>query len=275
MLTWLSTGHSEAVTQRLELAALHARCGRNEPWRRLAESDTLPLKAKIDDARDAVQAVVDDQSALERSRGLRTRMLRPFDGALLGPCIWAPGVERLRAELAVSQALEAASSSHLMCLRAVSARRYALGAICAVLGTPRPRVVWSACVGAADDLCALFEGNGGFDAAWTAAAEDLKERLETAVFIDDVQSGDDREDWPEASQVRDLHLDDRFQYEPLHFGAADEEIWGEGEAGGVSRAFPKYHPPPCLEDTKAVVIMPLIPLALVPWPRPSAGGDDL
>ena len=57
-----------------------------------------------------------------------------------------------------------------------------------------------------------------------------------AEYIDDVQSGDDREDWPEASQVRDLHLDDRFQYNPLHFGAADEEIWGEGDALAIYAA---------------------------------------
>ena len=180
--------------------------------RRLAESDTLPLKAKIDDARFAVQAVVDDQSALERSCGLRTRMLRPFDGALLGPCLWAPGVERLRAELAVSQALEAASSSHLTCLRALAARRCALGAICRrprnAAAARRLERAWARQTIYVRSLKAT-EVRRGVD-----AAADLKERVEMAEYIDDVQSGDDREDW-RASQVRGLHLDDRFQYNLL------------------------------------------------------------
>ena len=27
--------------------------------------------------------------------------------------------------------------------------------------------------------------------------------------------------------VRGIHLDERFQYDPLHFAAGDHEIWGE------------------------------------------------
>ena len=163
VLTWLSTGHSEAVTQRLELAALHARSGgtsRGGARRSRTRCRSKPRLTTRASRSTACPTTSRRWSAVAASE----RALRPFDGALLGPCLWAPGVERLRAELAVSQALEAASSSHLTCLRVVGARSYALGAICAVLGTPRPRVVWSACVGAADDLSAFFEGNGGFDA---------------------------------------------------------------------------------------------------------------
>ena len=126
------------------------------------------------------------KAQLAASRGLRTRLRLPVDDALTG----VGGVSRLEAEVAVSAALEAAHTSHLSCLRAVSGRRYALGAIHHVLGSPLPRIDWNSCVGNDDEgLNALFESSGGFDDAWRAAAATLKQRLAIALFVDEERGG--------------------------------------------------------------------------------------
>ena len=160
------------------------------------------LREAVEQATLRVAGISVSKAQLAASRGLRTRLRLPVDDALAGVGEFA--VSRLEAEVAISAALEAAHTSHLSCLRAVAGRRYALGAIHHVLGSPLPRIDWNSCVGNDDEgLNALFESSGGFDDAWRAAAATLKQRLAIALFVDE-----ERNVGHSISKVaRERHLD--------------------------------------------------------------------
>ena len=215
---------SELVAQRRELASLNVQAGRNSSWRLLDQAQIPALKTALLSARMKADHVIKLRAQLEATRGLRMWSRLPIDDAL--DVVGEFAISRLKAEVAISEALEAAHTSHISCLRAVSGRRYALGAIHDVLGAPLPRVDWRSCIGNDDTLAAPFGSSGGFDDAWRAAAATLKQRLAIALFVEEERGalrdkwrlGDRGDTWQPAARARERHLD-QFLESPVSIGA--------------------------------------------------------
>ena len=147
---------SELVALRCKLASLNFQAGRNSSWRVIGVERLSGLRNAVEQAMLRVAGISVSKAQLAASRGLRTRLRLPVDDALA--VVGEFAISRLEAEVAVSAALAAAHTSHLSSLRAVAGRRYALGAIHHVLGSPLPRVDWRSCVGNDEEgLAALFE----------------------------------------------------------------------------------------------------------------------
>ena len=212
------------VAQRRELASLNAQAGRSSSWRRLTEENFPALTTAVAQARTAVTRITGLQKQLEGSRRMRALIKRPIDEGLLGSCLFERGVARLEAEVAAGSALLDAADEHLDAIETVGARRYALGAICEVLGKPKPRVDWRACWDTTDDLSSLFREDETFDSAWRAAAGELEGRVAMAVVVDEEA---DPDHW--SPGVRAIsHLDDRYLNEGLDFDE-DGDLWVEGD----------------------------------------------